>query len=291
MLEDRHPRFKFLPEGWEHLGSQRVGQFLTRVVHRRSDGSKYVWDSRRSRRRRGTFSGQSPWLTFWAPRVLGWWVAVLFILGSALFILAASASLFPAVFGGEAAASNVTDVSYFVGALIFSVSIYLQILEALNSDEPVGSTVRGETPHRFRYFGWQPHRLGFLTPFVLFVGSVLFNLETTFALISGFSTIEEDLFIGIPSFFGAVCFVVSSYMMVVEVSHGYWSWKFRDLGWWVGVLSLVGSAGFLVGAAFGFSVPGLSALSDPPITNSTYFQGSIFFLASSYLMLPETFSK
>ena len=64
---------------------------------------------------------------------------MLFILGSVLFTLAAAASLFPAVFEGTATASGVTDVSYFVGALLFTASIYLQILEALNADEPAGS--------------------------------------------------------------------------------------------------------------------------------------------------------
>jgi hypothetical protein len=77
---------------WEHIESQHVGPFTTRIVHRRPDGSL---DVRTSRRHRKLFGPESvlekekrPSLFIWRPHVLNWWIAVLFMIGSWHFFFA-----------------------------------------------------------------------------------------------------------------------------------------------------------------------------------------------------------
>ncbi len=291
------------PDDWTLVEREGAGPFTTRAVHRLPDGSTHVWTSRRHRKGRGarvisdgaeraadpSNSRKNPWLGFWAPGRITWWVAVAFVLGSVLFVVGSGAPLLNETLG-ESLADRVADWSYFVGAALFTGAIYLQILETINSD-PHPSRARHRPDERFRWFAWQPDRLSFLAVFVLFIGSLLFNFETSVALlgISGKSGISWLL--SAPSFLGAALFVVSTYMQVVETCHRYWCLKLCGISWWSAACNLVGSVGFLVGAFFGFDFPGLSTAADPLIVKVSYLQGSVLFLAGSYLMFPEMFSK
>ena len=65
----------------------RVGPFVTYVERVRPDGAVARWDSRRHRKHpQGAPAAGSTW---WAPRARGWWIAVLFAVGSLLFALGA----------------------------------------------------------------------------------------------------------------------------------------------------------------------------------------------------------
>lgn len=66
--------------------------------------------------------------------------------------------------------------------------------------------------------------------------------------------------------------------------------RLREISWWVVAFNLLGSAGFLVGSAFGLDIPGLSSPEETLVTRVSFLQGSAFFLIGSYLMLPEIFS-
>ncbi len=63
--------------------SLTTGAPVTFVDHVRPDGSVVRWESRRHRKRQKPAAGSS----WWAPRARGWWIAVLFALGSLLFAL------------------------------------------------------------------------------------------------------------------------------------------------------------------------------------------------------------
>ncbi len=60
--------------------------------------------------------------------------------------------------------------------------MYLQILEAINAD-PHPSRARHRSDEDFRWFAWQPKRLSYMEAFILFIGSILFNVETGLVLI------------------------------------------------------------------------------------------------------------
>jgi hypothetical protein len=208
-----------------------------------------------------------------------------------LFTLGAVAALFPAAFGGGAAGSLVSGAAYFVGALIFTAGIYAQVLEAINAGDYVDAGSIEEPEKRFRLFAWQPERLSFLAPAVLLVGSVLFNVETALALASALGLSGLALLVGVTSLAGSVLFVASCYLQLAEVCHRYLCLRVDEISWWVVVLNLLGSAGFVVGSVFGLDVPGLSTPADDLVVKLGFLQGSVFFLAGSYLMLPEIFSE
>jgi hypothetical protein len=271
----------------------------TRAVYRSPENYRHVWESRRNRKGRGhrvispwptSRLKKSPWLRFWAPWRLSWWVAVVFTVGSALFTLAAAASLFPVLFGGESAADLVTASSYFAGALLFTGSIYLQVLEGINAADYIDTVKEERLENEFRFFAWEPHRLAFMAPFVLLVGSVFFNVETTIALAEELEWLKAPLIVGLSSVAGAVLFLVASYLQLIEVCHRYLCGRVGEISWWVTTFFVVGSAGFVVGAVFGFGIIGLSSATDALIVKISFLQGSFFFLVGSYLMLPELFS-
>src|SRR5271167_1006378 len=87
-----------LPEGWERVASDGPGRFVTSEVYRRPDGTEVRWRSRGHRKgaavryeapSRSPGTGQRVW---WRPRSRGWWMAVLFALGSSCFVAGGVAS-------------------------------------------------------------------------------------------------------------------------------------------------------------------------------------------------------
>ena len=298
-LARTHVRF---PEDSEILETRGAGSFTTRVVYRKPDGSERVWTSRRHRKGRGTRSRsgeaesatesavESPWFGAWAPGSISWWVAVGFMLGSALFALGAISSLwFPAFTSGEIA-TLIADWSYFVGTTVFTVAMYLQILETINAD-PHPERARHRSNEKFRWFAWQPKRLSYMEAFVLFVGTVLYNVETGLVIIGVSGPEGINWALSAPSLLGAILFVAGTYLQVVEACHSYLCIRLRSISWYSATLNFLGCVGFLVGATASLGVPGLSIPSDPTIVKVAYLQGSAFFLVGSYLMLPEMFSK
>ncbi len=293
-LSRTHAEF---PDDRKVLETSGAGNSITRVVYREPDGSERVWTSRRHRKGRGTRSrrggesyGDTPWLGVWAPGSVSWWVAVGFMVGSGLFVVGASSSLWFPAFTSEEVAVRLADWSYFIGATVFTVAMYLQVLETINAD-PHSERARHRPNEKFRWFAWQPKRLSYMEGFILFVGSVLFNVETGLVVIGVSGGQGVNWLLSVPSLLGTLLFVAGGYLQVVEACHRYLCLRFRSISWWSAALNFLGCGGFLVGAVASLGVPGLSVPSDPTIVKVAYLQGSAFFLAGSYLMLPEMFSE
>jgi hypothetical protein len=308
VTRDNGARERFsAPDEWEKRESGGVAGFEdSRAIYRLPDGSEYVWESRRHRKGLGlrTHSGRAarlqdrapeagsrnPWLGGFAPHRISWWVAVVFIAGSVLFTLGAVASLFTSFFGEETA-KLVADISYFAGAALFTGGVYLQLLESINCRDYIGMKPARRTSREFKLFAWQPRRLEFMAPFLLLIGAVAFNVETTLALLSTFGLVSLAMLISVSSLLGAILFLVPSYMQIIEVCHRYICWKPRSFSWWVTVFFTVGSAGFVLGSITGFGIPGLSSPTESEITKWSFLEGSVCFLAGSYLLLPELYSE
>jgi hypothetical protein len=73
-----------VPPDWDLVAERRVLGFVTQQTFRRPDGAFVRWNSRAHRKR-----GRAPTTgsTWWAPHALAWWIAVLFIIGSACFAI------------------------------------------------------------------------------------------------------------------------------------------------------------------------------------------------------------
>jgi hypothetical protein len=95
---------------------------LTFVDHLGEDGLVVRWESRRHRKH---LEGPSPaGSTWWAPRSRGWWIAVLFAVGSLLFAVGSVPGYVTAV------GARWDSVTYFIGSLFFTSAAFLTYREA-----------------------------------------------------------------------------------------------------------------------------------------------------------------
>lgn len=297
-----------VPPDWYVRGSGGPYRFTSWISFRLPDRSDYLWESRNQRKGAGPRTrvlhrapvdaadprlAKSPWLRFWAPKRLAWWVAIAFMFGSVLFIVGAAGSLVPEVFGGTHRMSLFAESCYFVGAMVYTASIYGQLLESINADDRITADRETHPPDRFRWFTFAPKRLSFLTPFVLLIGSLVFNYETTFAL-GAAADVLPRLGLWSTSLLGGVLFLASSLLQLSEATHHYVRFQPRNISWWVAVSFILGSVGFIIGALPGFGLPGLPTAevgSGPVVVKLSFLGGGIAFLVGSYLMLPEFFTQ
>jgi hypothetical protein len=276
------------------------GPFVTRVVQTLTSGHQLVSLSRRHRKRlppfHVTLDGRRvhpeiprlPWLHLWAPKRLAWWIALLFVIGSACFAYGSFGANWPRYLPPRMADSAVINLVFFVGSIFFTAAAWLQLLEAINGDVADLAAAGARPPIGWRWFAWKPHNAGYLASLVQFAGTLLFNVNTGDAMLKGLGWMQEDVLIWTPDMVGSVCFLVASYLALVEISHGWWSFEPRQVCWWVVTLNLIGSVAFQVSAFYAFSPP-------PPESgwawsaNLWTLVGALCFFAASYLMIPELF--
>src|SRR4051795_5111376 len=135
-----------VPGSWLAEERSNVGPFVTREVYRLEDGSRREWSSRRHRKGHERLTVHT---VFWQPQALGWWIAVLFAVGSFLFALGVVPSYATAV-------GALPDAwTFFVGSLFFTSAGYLQSVQAINVPlDPAGSERQA-----LRLFSWRPDRI------------------------------------------------------------------------------------------------------------------------------------
>ena len=291
------------PPDWELIDSSGVGWFTTRTVHRLPDGSVCVWDSRGHRKGLGleiiTAPGapeqteaerKSPWLTFWAPGRLTWWVAVCFMVGAFLFSLGSVVSLVPRLFEGISQSAMALDLIFFCGSIFFTTAAFLQLLESMNAGEEISLEAQSPRREKFRWFAWMPKRIDFMAGFVQFIGTLMFNISTFSAMVSWANWQGEELFIWRPDFVGSVCFITASILVMLEVCHRFLCFRAHSISWWIMAVNLVGSTGFMLAAVFAFITPKTTEPIDMVAVNVFTFLGAVCFFAGAYLLLPEMFS-
>ena len=275
------------------------GPFVTHRVHRLPNGRHLVATSRRHRKGLPPHevatlpeatalqpTRPSAFGTIWAPRRLGWWVAVFFAIGSTAFLTGALAATWPATMPAALRDSQVQSWIFFVGSTFFTSAAWFQWLEVINRDVV---TAFGESRRRWRWFGWCPRNLGYLASLVQLAGTILFNFSTADAILPGFSWRDQDLLIWLPNMLGSICFLVASYLAYVEVAHGFLSFAPHSISWWVAAVNILGSVAFQI-SAFD-SVVGPVPSTQGMLFWSTFFTaaGSLCFLIGAFLLIPELF--
>ena len=120
-----------------------VGAPATFVDRVRPDGVIVRWESRHHRKHQKPAVGS----TWWAPRARGWWIAILFAIGSLLFAIGSV----PAYASAVGAMGD--TVTYFVGSLFFTTASFLSYREAVDA-APVALN-----PAQRRFFVYQPGRI------------------------------------------------------------------------------------------------------------------------------------
>ena len=262
------------PEGPGAVGrrTKGLGHFITYIEFERPDGVLATWDSRRARKSAG---GSPEAGTWWAPAARGWWIGILFAIGSTLFALGSIAPYASAV------GAWVDSLTYFIGSIFFTSAGFLQYREAVDAG-PSGPA-RGWR----RVLCWQLDRIDFLATGIQLLGTLFFNLSTANALQTDLTSTAARHHIWRPDALGSICFLVASALAWVEVSHGWLSFQPRQLSWWITLLNLVGSIAFGVSAAAAFIVPSTGELKNAALANLGTLVGALCFLVGAILLLPE----
>jgi hypothetical protein len=248
------------------------GPFVTLVESERPGEVLERWESRRHRKQVGKDAGGSTW---WAPRARGWWIGILFAVGSILFALGA-------VPGYASAVGITTDaVTFFVGSLFFTTAGFLQYREVVDSG-PDGPP-RGWR----RVLTYSPSRIDWWATAIQLVGTIFFNVSTGNAMRLDLTAQAARHHVWRPDVFGSACFLVASALAWFEVSHGWGSWQPKSISWWIPFANLIGSVAFGVSAVAAYVVPDTGKLLDVELSNLGTFVGALCFLGGALLLLPE----
>ena len=265
------------PPSWTVLERRHVGPFMTSMVLQRPDGTEVEWSAWRHRKglglidpATGTAQSGPEW---WAPQQRGWWIAVLFAVGSTCFAVGS----FPptATLIGDAA-----GWVFFVGSIFFTSAAYLQYHEATNEGDDVEGY--GRTRH---VMGLRTRSVGWWASAIQLIGTLWFNINT-FNALRDLSTRQEEALVWAPDAFGSVCFLVASGLALVEVCHKLWCWKPNLIAWRIAAINMVGSIAFGISAIGAWIVPETGDLNNATVANAFTFIGAVMFFIGAVLLIP-----
>jgi hypothetical protein len=250
-----------------------VGPFVTFVEHVRPDGVVARWESRRHRKHReGAAVAGSTW---WAPSARGWWIAVLFAVGSLLFAIGAAPGY------ASTAGTRWDAVTFFIGSLFFTAAGFLTYREAVDA----GPQAPGAAQRRF--FVFQPRRIDWWATAVQLAGTLFFNVSTGNAMRVDLTAQAANQHVWRPDAVGSICFLVASALAWFETCHGWAGWRPRSWSWWITLANLAGSIAFGVSAVAGYINPATGQLRNAERSNLGTFIGAVCFFAGALLLLPE----
>ncbi|MDI2127725.1 hypothetical protein [Yinghuangia seranimata] len=255
----------------DHHHGRGAGAAVTFVDHVGPHGAVVRWGSRRHRKHQRPATGS----TWWAPHARGWWIAVLFAVGSALFAVGS----IPAY--SDAVGARWDTVTYFVGSLFFTSASFLAYREA------VDAAPAARYPAHGRVLVWQPGRIDWWATAVQLVGTVYFNVSTGVAMGADLSAATAHQHVWRPDAIGSVCFLVSSVLAWYEACHGWAAWRPASWAWWITLANLVGSVAFGVSAVAGYVDPVTGQVRNAAGADATTLIGAICFLVGAVLLLPE----
>lgn len=219
--------------------------------------------------------------TWWAPGALKWWIGILFAIGATCFVLGPAPGYINLVGG------TYDNLTFFIGSLFFTTAAFMQYLQAANTNR------KGDIKNnkKFRFLTWEPRRINWLSSVVLFIGTLFFNITTYRALQSYLTVSDINRYVWNPDVYGCICFLISSFLVWWEVSHGFWSWNPRSLSWWIVFLNLSGSVAFAVSASASQVLPLTGIPKNEFLMNFGTFIGALCFLIGAILLLKERTSK
>ena len=200
----------------------------------------------------------------WAPRRLGWWVAVLFMAGSACFATGAFTPF------AAAAGARVAGVVFFIGSVFFTAAAYGQFVQSINDG---GGAKR-------RLFAIVPRHRVWWAASVQLVGTLWFNVNTFDALRVGSSAHQQNFRVWTPDVLGSVCFLVASFIALQAASRG-------SIDHRIGVINMAGSVCFMAAAIAAFTLPRTDNYLDASLVNSGTFVGALCFFWGARLLLVQ----
>lgn len=206
-------------------------------------------------------------------------IAVLFVVGSACFVLGSVPAFINAV-GGVADA-----VTYFVGSLFFTSASFLQLLQAQSPSMTEVDESNQHEPGTVRLWKWLPHDRAWLASITQFPGTLLFNVSTLAALAHNATVQQEDRRVWRPDIYGSTLFLVASVFGILAVGH-FLSFRPRSLPWRIAWLNMVGSILFMMSALGSYVIPSSGDLVNTRLAVAGTLLGAACFLVGAALMLP-----
>ena len=183
-----------------------------------------------------------------------WWIAVLFAIGSACFLVGP----FPGYV--QLVGSAADGITFFVGSLFFTSAALLQARQAGEADR--------------------------LSTLIQFAGTVFFNVSTYRAMQTSIDTADVNRLVWAPEVAGSICFLVSGLLAYVAI-RGSAHARARDEEWRIAAVNLAGCVLFGISAIAGFVVPETGDVLDLAAANWTTSLGALCFLIGSLLLLPS----
>ena len=195
-------------------------------------------------------------------RRANWVAAIAFTIGGSLFALGAAVAQL-----GSGDASTAASI-YFAGGLFFNTGGYASLLLAINTP----------SPERWRWWSYEPHRLEWLSAFVLFVGTLAFGISLFDSFLDGLTTQEENRLIWSPEVIGCVFFLISGHLAMRAICGRFRPCvRWHDLGWWIVAINQLGSILFMVSALAAFIRPETSSEINVDIANWGTLTGALCF--------------
>ena len=271
--------------------AEGAGPFTTRLTWHRPEGGTVVWESRLARKRgvlsvrdAGGTVAMSPTVDIQALdrlRRLNYVASGAFFLGGILFALGAAVAQFGS--GDPVESASI----YFAGGLFFNTGGYTSLLQVLNA--PRHSQGGGALATAgWRWWGYEPMRLDWLSTFVLFAGTLVFGVNLLDSFLQGLSVQQTNRLIWTPDVIGCVLFLISGHLAFAEICHrSRPCLRSRSLGWWVVAVNQFGSILFMVSALAAFTRPATQSLVNADIANWGTLCGALCFSLGGALQTLE----
>jgi|GEM_PF-1047411 len=240
---------------------------------------------------------------------LSWWVPFLFTLGSLVWLVNGYFSMWP--MRDHYLQVQASSWTAFLGGLIFIFGAYTAFLEVINRPSHVHLRTKLDTndekpnpsdfyahhshevcnhrdqPKQFNWFKVETGNWGWWLNLLQMFGALVFYIACAFGLFFIFiqdSSLRYQWF-WLPQMIGALFFILSSLMAMLEVQEKFYRPAWSKIGWHAAFYNLLGAIGFYLCAYYG-AYYHQEALIYWGSDFSTFW-GSIGFLIASYLMLLE----
>ena len=186
-----------------------------------------------------------------------------FAIGSVFFAVGA------VPFYAEAVGPVLTNLTFFIGAIFFTLAAFIQL--ALSGRRPPR---RGSN---------RADRADWWGSAVQFVGTLFFNMSTGAALIT---VVNTETLVGsgwVPDALGSVCFLVASAFAVAATTDREGLWDPQARSWRCTWLNMAGSVFFGLSAIGAFVLPATSDFVSLLWANLGTFLGALCFLVAALL--------
>lgn len=231
-------------------------------------------------------SDQAAW-NFWYPswdawkfqRTLTYWISVMYLEGSILFLVGAAFSLTELAHAHHEVELALVQTAYMAGGVCFTLGSYSGLVEVMNVKEdgtrillwPAGDRwkqLKAEGSLSWKaFYGYNSYLFG----------AILYNVNT----ISGYvhlDALADTLLIGLTALLGALAFLFGS---LLECSaNKVWEMQISRGAWWISICNLVGSIGYTV-AGFSMLVKVAGHPTVDWLVNVPYLLGSAGFMVGA----------